>query len=71
MSGRGDKGLLITTGSFTRSARAEATRDGAPPVDLVSGEELCDLLKKYRLGVKVTERKIEDIEIDPGFFDRF
>ena len=71
MSGRGDKGLLITTGSFTRSAREEATRDGAPPVDLVSGDELCDLLKEYRLGVKVTERVIEDIEIVPGFFEQF
>ncbi len=71
MSGRGDKGLLITTGSFTRGAREEATRDGAPPVDLVSGDELCDLLKEYRLGVKVTERTIEDIEVDPGFFDQF
>ena len=71
MSGRGDKGLLITTGSFTRSAREEATRDGAPPVGLVSGDELCDLLKEYRLGVKVIERVIEDIEIVPGFFDQF
>ena len=71
MSGRGDKGLLITTGSFTRSAREEATRDGAPPVDLVSGNELCDLLKEYRLGVRVTERRIEDIDIEPEFFDQF
>ena len=71
MSGRGEKGLLVTTGSFTSSARKEATRDGAPPVDLVSGYELCDLLKEYGLGVKVTERVIEEIEIDPGFFDQF
>ena len=71
MSGRGEKGLLITTGSFTRSAREEAARDGAPPVDLVSGDELCDLLKDYRLGVRVTKRTIEDIEIEPKFFDQF
>ncbi len=71
MTGRGEKGLLITTGSFTRSARYEATRDGAPPVDLVNGDELCDLLKEYGLGVNVTKRVIEDIEIDPGFFDQF
>ena len=43
MSGRGDKGLLITTGSFTTDAKGEATRDGAPPVDLIDGERLCDL----------------------------
>jgi restriction system protein len=51
MAGRGEKGLLITTGSFTGEARQEATRDGATPIDLVDGEELCDLLKGFRLGV--------------------
>ena len=71
MSGRGEKGLLITTGTFTKGAREEATRDGAPPVDFVNGDELCDLLKDYQLGVKVTERVIEDVEIDPEFFDQF
>jgi restriction system protein len=45
MAGRGDKGILITTGTFTREAEAEATRDGAPPIDLVDGDRLCDLLK--------------------------
>jgi restriction system protein len=50
MSGRGDKGLLITTGSFTADAKQEATREGAPPVDLIDGDRLCDLLKEYDLG---------------------
>lgn len=68
MSGRGDKGLLITTGSFTPDAKQEATRDGAPPVDLIDGERLCDLLKEYELGVRRTIRQIEDIEIMPEFF---
>jgi len=71
MSGHGGKGLLATAASFTRAARQEAMRDGAPPVDLVSCDELSDRLKDYRLGVKVTERTIEAIEIDPGFFDQF
>ena len=48
--GRGDKGLLITTGTFTREARSEATRDGAPPIDLIDGERLCELLKEARAG---------------------
>lgn len=47
MAGRGDKGLLITTGTFTSEAKREATRDGAPPVDLIDGNRLCDLLKEY------------------------
>lgn len=68
MAGRGDKGLLITTGAFTREARAEATRDGAPPIDLIDGEQLCELLKKHQLGVRVAERVVEDIEIVESFF---
>ncbi len=53
MVGRGEKGLLITTGSFTKDAQNEANRDGAPPVELIDGERLCDLLKDYGLGVAV------------------
>jgi len=45
MVGRADKGLIITTGNFTSDARREATRDGAPAIDLVDGDYLCELLK--------------------------
>jgi restriction system protein len=69
MSGRGEKGLLITTATFSPAAREEATRDGAPPVDLVSGEDLCDLLKDHELGVATTTRTIEDIQVIEDFFD--
>jgi restriction system protein len=68
MQGRGDKGLLITTGHFTGSAKEEATRDGAPPIDLIDGELLCDLLKEHRLGVETTTRTIEDVRVIPEFF---
>jgi restriction system protein len=68
MSGRGEKGLLITTGTFTPSAKSEATRDGAPPVDLIDGDSLCDLLRQYRLGVDVEERIVEDVTVRPDFF---
>ena len=53
MVGRADKGLIITTGTFTAEARREATRDGAPAIDLVDGEALCDLLREHRIGVRV------------------
>lgn len=69
MAGRGEKGILITTGTFTREAKAEAVRDGAPPVDLIDGDELCELLRVYEIGVRVQVRTVEDITIDQGFFE--
>ncbi|MEV6518953.1 restriction endonuclease [Micromonospora chalcea] len=68
MAGRGDKGLLITTGTFTAEAKAEATRDGAPPVDLIDGKRLCDLLKEYDLGVRTEVRTVEDVTVEKEFF---
>lgn len=64
MVGRADKGLLITTGRFTRDAVAEATREGAPPIDLIDGDRLADMLKALKLGVRteIVERVIVDEE---------
>lgn len=67
MQGRADKGLIITTGSFTADARREATRDGAPAIDLVDGELLCELLKERRLGVVVREVRAEEVSVDRAF----
>lgn len=53
MVGRTDKGLFITTGRFTLDARQEATRDGAPPIELIDGEELCELLRSLRIGITI------------------
>ena len=52
MTGRADKGIIITTGSFTSDARKEAVRDGAPPIELVDGEKLATMLDKLELGLK-------------------
>ena len=68
MMGRADKGLIITTGTFTRDAIAEATRDGATPIVLIDGPELMDRLKGLGLGVTVSKRVVEDIEITPEWF---
>lgn len=68
MMGRADKGLIITTGTFTRDAIAEATRDGATPIDLIDGPELMDRLKDLGLGVTVSKRIVEDVEIRPEWF---
>jgi len=62
MVGRADKGLLITTGRFTREAVSEATREGAPPIDLIDGDRLADMLKALKLGVRteIVERVVVD-----------
>jgi restriction system protein len=69
MAGRGDKGLLITTGTFTPDAKAEATRDGAPPIDLIDGERLCDLLKEHGMGVRTQLRTVEAVSVMREFFE--
>lgn len=69
MQGRGDRGLLITTGTFTAEAKQESTRDGAPPIDLIDGERLCDLLQEHHLGVRTELRQIKDVSIDRKFFN--
>lgn len=66
MVGRADKGLIITTGNFTSDARKEASRDGAPAIDLIDGNDLCDLMKSLRLGVEV--KTVESVSVDREWF---
>ncbi len=66
MVGRADKGLIITTGRFTRDASVEATRDGAPPIDLIDGEQLVNKLKD--LGLGISTRQVEVVEVDNEWF---
>jgi restriction system protein len=71
MVGRADKGIFITTGTFTRDARQEALRDGAPPLDLIDGDDLVRMLKTFRLGVTVREKIVEEISVDEPWFETF
>ncbi|MCP5159583.1 MAG: restriction endonuclease [Gammaproteobacteria bacterium] len=66
MVGRADKGLFITTGTFTPAAVKEATRDGAPPIDLVDGDQLAQKLKELSLGVRT--ELVESVAIDSDWF---
>ncbi|GAA4780911.1 restriction endonuclease [Stakelama sediminis] len=68
MQGRADKGLIITTGTFTADARREATRDGAPAIDLIDGDALCQLLKDKELGVRVRPVVTQEVTVLPEFF---
>ena len=65
--GRADKGIIITTGSFTADARKEAIRDGVPPIELVDGEKLVGMLEQLELGLKPRTT----YEIDSAFFESF
>lgn len=67
MIGRADRGLILTTGTFSREARRESNRDGAPPIDLVDGEDLVERLKS--LGLGVTIEVVEAITVDRDWFD--
>ena len=69
MVGRTDKGLFITTGTFTRDAIREAGRDGAPAIDLMDGEKIAEKLKELSLGIDVELR--EHITIDQSWFENF
>jgi restriction system protein len=68
MVGRADKGLLITTGTFTKEAIKEATRDGAPAIDLIEGDQLVEKLKSLSLGITTQEIKVEQVTIDKSWF---
>lgn len=70
MVGRADKGLLITTGNFTKEASQEATRDGAPAIDLIDGDLLIEKLKELSLGTKTETVEVEKVTVDKDWFLR-
>ena len=67
MQGRGEKGLIITTGRFTKEARNEANRDGVTPIELIDGDRLVELFEKHHLGLK----PVIIFDIDLEFFKSF
>jgi restriction system protein len=67
MTGRADKGIIMTTGRFTQDAKKEAIREGAPPIELVDGEGIIDLFETNQLGLKPKMT----FEIDSNFFDEY
>jgi restriction system protein len=67
MQGRADRGIVITTGSFTTEARREASRDGVPAIELIDGTRLVTMLEDLKLGLTPKQT----FEIDERFFDEF
>ncbi len=68
MQGRADKGIFITTGTFTKAAQGEATRDGAPPIDLIDGELLIQKLEEYQLGLKTESVVVKKVTVDETWY---
>lgn len=64
MQGRTDKGLFITTGSFSPAAIEEANRPGTTPIDLIDGDELVEKLRELQLGVI----PVNDYRVDEKWF---
>ncbi|MFO7631117.1 MAG: restriction endonuclease [Caldilinea sp.] len=67
MMGRADKGIIITTGTFTADASKEAVRDGVPPIELVDGDKLTEMFESLELGLKPKKAYF----VDYAFFEEF
>jgi restriction system protein len=67
MMGRADKGIIISTGTFTLEAKKEARRDGVPPIELVDGEALVNMFEKLEVGLIPRQT----FDVDEKFFEEF
>ncbi len=65
--GRAEKGIFLTTGTFTNAAKEEARRDGVIPIELVDGEKLIEMFEQLEIGLKVKKT----FEIDYHFFNPY
>lgn len=61
-----EKGVMITTGTFSKQAKEEALNQGKKQIDLIDGEELISKIVEFGIGVK----PVTSYEIDEGFFDK-
>jgi restriction system protein len=67
MIGRAEKGIILTTGTFSEDAKREASRDGAPPIELIDGQKLVALFESVQLGV--VPKTVYDV--DMNFFEQY
>jgi restriction system protein len=67
LQGRADKGIILTTGTFTTDAKREAIRDGATPIELVDGDKLVEMFEELSLGL----RPKKGYELDQEFFEQY
>lgn len=67
MQGRADKGIIVSTGSFTSDAPKKTVRDGVPPIELVDGEKLVTMIEELELGLS----PVKSFKVNELFFDEF
>jgi restriction system protein len=67
MMGRADKGIILTTGTFSQDAVRESVRDGVPPIELVDGNKLVEMFESLEFGL--TPKQV--FEVDKSFFASF
>lgn len=65
--GRAEKGIILTTSSFSNAAIQEANRDGAARIELIDGDQLVEMFEKAELGVR--KRIVYDVDL--GYFEKF
>lgn len=61
-----EKGLFITTGTFSKAAKEEASNPGKQQIDLIDGEEFINKIAQYGIGVK--EVCTVTYEVDENYF---
>ncbi len=61
-----EKGIFITTGTFSKQAKEEASNPGKQQIDLIDGEEFINKIAEYGIGV----REVKTYEIDEEFFHK-
>ncbi len=61
-----EKGLFVTTGTYSSAAKDEAANIGKQQIDLIDGEDFIDMLAEYSIGLK----EVKDYEIDEDYFSK-
>lgn len=61
-----EKGIMITTGTFSKAAKENASCPGMKQIDLIDGEEFMNKIAEYGIGVK----PITTYEVDVEFFKK-
>ncbi len=67
IQGKAERGILLTTGTFTKGARETAAQDNATAIELVDIDRLLELMIEEGLGVRETKA----LTIEPDFFSAY